>query len=630
MAALPPYGQQGRARPGSLDRPVNGRMYRGTWLLVGFPLLLAAFTVSRPQPLRAPTLQPDFDGSAATLLAGELANQHPDRTPGTAGAREAAEWVSGQLSQFGLHTEVDRFHAKIPGRGRVQFENLLAFRQGRSSQVIAVVAHRDNTGRSPGANDNSSGTAALLELARSYAAPAAPPRPPEPNHTILFLSTDGGAFGGLGADHFARHSPYRDRLVAVVDLDAIAGRGRPHLVFAGDHSRGPSSALVRTASARILEQTGAEPTRPSAVGQLLDLAFPFSFYEQGPFIDEGVAALTLTSAGDRPPPAFGDSSERLNARRLTGIGRSTQSLIGSLDEEVELAEGTSSYIYLGARVIRGWAIVLILFSALLPCLAVIVDLFARLRRRHIPLAPALRSYRSRLGFWIFTALLFELFAIIDIWETGAARPLAPEGSPGTHWPAVGLALFTALLIAGWLIGRDRLLPRRPLREGEALAGQVAALLVLSVVALLLVAMNPYSVLFVLPSLHAWIWLPQLQRGPLALQASVLAAGFAGPLLLLGSFATRFGLGLDAPWYVAQLTAVGYVPFASLIALAAWLAVAAQLTVVVAGRYTPYPTARERPRLGPGRRLVRALLLGAHQIGEGRRRRAAERDRAVGG
>jgi hypothetical protein len=143
-------------------------------------------------------------------------------------------------------------------------------------------------------------------------------------------------------------------------------------------------------------------------------------------------------------------------------------------------------------------------------------------------------------------------------------------------------------------------------------------------------MNPYSVLFVLPSLHAWIWLPQLQRGPLALQASVLAAGFAGPLLLLGSFATRFGLGLDAPWYVAQLTAVGYVPFASLIALAAWLAVAAQLTVVVAGRYTPYPTARERPRLGPGRRLVRALLLGAHQIGEGRRRRAAERDRAVGG
>jgi len=97
---------------------------------------------------------------------------------------------------------------------------------------------------------------------------------------------------------------------------------------------------------------------------------------------------------------------------------------------VELAEGTASYVYLGARFVRGWAIVLILCAALLPCLAVIVDLFARLRRRHIRLAPALRSYRSRLGFWLFAALLFEIFALAGVWETGAARPLPPESSPG--------------------------------------------------------------------------------------------------------------------------------------------------------------------------------------------------------
>jgi hypothetical protein len=606
-------------------------MYRGTWLLIGIPLLIAAFTVSRPAALRQPILQPDFDGVAALQVARSFANTYPNRTPGSPTAQDAARWLAEQFEQYGFRPQFDRFHAKIPGRGDVALENLVAVRQGRSNQVIAVVAHRDNAGRSPGANENASGTAALLELARSYATPRTGPRPPDPIHTIVFLSTDGGSFGALGAEQFAAHSPYRERVVAVIALDAIAGNGPPHLVFAADRSRSPSADLVRTASTRILEQTRREPTRPSALSQLIDLGFPFSFYEHGPFVDKGIAALTLTSAGDRPPPAFGDTPARLNGRRLTELGRSTQGLLGSLDAEVDvLSESTASYVYLGTRVVRGWAIVFILCAALLPCLAVIVDLFARLRRRHIPLAPALRSYRSRLAFWLFAALLFGLFAVLGVWETGAARPLAPESSPGTDWPVTGLAVFAALLALGWLVARDRLLPRRELREGEALAGQIAALLALGVISLLLVAMNPYSVLFVLPSMHAWIWLPQLQRRPLPLQAAVLAAGLAGPLLLLESFAGRLDLGLDAPWYLAQLAAVGFVPFSSLLVFAAWLAVAGQLAAVTVGRYAPYPSAGERPRFGPLRRLVRSLLLVTHRAGERRRAHVGERERATGG
>ncbi len=226
-------------------------------------------------------------------------------------------------------------------------------------------------------------------------------------------------------------------MVAVINLDAIAGDGPPHLAFGADRPRQPAARLVRTASAAHRRADASRAARARApLAQLVDLAFPFSLYEQAPFVDRGIAAITLTSAGNRPPPAFGDSD--LNGRRLAQIGRAAQALLGSLDEGVEgQAEGTSSYVYLGSRIVRGWAIVLVLCAALLPCLAVIVDLFARLRRRHIPLLPALRSYRSRLAFWIFAALLFELFSILGIWETGAARPLAPELSPGTDWPVVG-------------------------------------------------------------------------------------------------------------------------------------------------------------------------------------------------
>src|SRR6266571_659455 len=119
MAALPPSRQRLRARPGSVDRPVNSRMYRGTWLLVGIPLLIAAFTVAQPQPLDRPALPPDFDGAAALVVARDFANQFPDRTPGSQTAGAAASWVADQLSQYGFRTEFDRFHGKIPGRGRV-------------------------------------------------------------------------------------------------------------------------------------------------------------------------------------------------------------------------------------------------------------------------------------------------------------------------------------------------------------------------------------------------------------------------------------------------------------------------------------------------------------------------------
>ncbi len=142
--------------------------------------------------------------------------------------------------------------------------------------------------------------------------------------------------------------------------------------------------------------------------------------------------------------------------------------------------------------------------------------------------------------------------------------------------------------------------------------------------LLIVAMNPYAVIFVLPSLHAWIWLPQVRGGPPPLRVVVLVAGFLGPALLVGSVATSLGLGFDAPWYLAQLAAVGYIRFPTLLVAAAWIAVAAQLTAIVSRRYAPYPTAAERGRRGPIRTLVRRSVLAV-----GHRERSEERRRAVG-
>src|SRR5262249_44462254 len=101
------------------------------------------------------------------------------------------------------------------------------------------------------------------------------------------------------------------------------------------------------------------------------------------------------------------------------------------------------------------------------------------------------------------------------------------------------------------------------------------------------------------------------------RVAVLGAGFAGPALLLGSVGTRLGLGLDAPWYVAELTAVHYVPLLAVVVAAAWLAAAHLLTALALGRYAPYPARDERPPLGPVRQTVRATVLASRRRRRGK-------------
>jgi hypothetical protein len=586
---------------------VNGRLYRGTWMLVGLPLLVAAFSVARPTPLPRAFL-PAFDGKATKQLATELVTDYPNRLPGTLGA---ADWFREQLQPYGLPVRTERFSAVIPGHGRVQMQNLVAEAIGRSPGTIVVMAHRDNDGIGQGANDNASGTAALVELARAYGAPPGYPSGAlHPNHTILFVSTDGGAFGALGAAWFASHSPLRHDVAAVIDLDSIGGRGPIRLELTGDTPRAASGTLVETAAARVAAQIGRQPARTSILRQLVDLAFPYSLYEQAPFIAHGIGAVTLTTAGDNRPDPVTDTTQRLSAEKLTQVGRSAQDLLGTLDAGLEFAQGTSSFLYLGTRLIRGWAIELVLIASLLPFLATAIDLFARCRRRRIPLAPALRALRSRLGFWLWVVALFELFRLLGAWPGGAARPIAPRSDAATNWPAQLLIVLALLALAGWLAARERLLPRRPVTAEEELAGHTAALLALGALALLVVGTNPFALLFLLPSLHAWLWLPQVRDTSTAVRLGVLALGFAGPILLLGEFAGRYGLGWDAPWYLAELRAVGYIPFIVMPLLVVWLAGAGQLAALTARRYAPYPAAAERPPRGPVQRVLRRTYLAA--------------------
>ncbi|HZO50941.1 MAG TPA: M28 family peptidase [Gaiellaceae bacterium] len=606
MEAAPPREVRRRPRRGSIERPLNTRLVRTASLGLLLPLAIVAFTVSRPGPLPAPTLPPSFDGTATLELARQLTQRYPNRTPGSAAAEGAARWFADTLAGYGISTETDTWTARIPGLGPVSLHNVAAVVPGESPGAIAFLANRDTTGVGSGANDDATGTAALIQLARAYATVGTTVRRPRPVHTLLFVSLDAGAFGSLGAARFVDHSRFRHALLAAVVLDGIGGRRRARLELAGDRGRSPAPSLVRTAIARVREQTGAAPRLPGVVQQLVDLGLPFAYGDQAPLLGARIPAVRLTTADDSGRDATTDTAARLDATAVERLGTAAESLLGSLDAAGDLAQGTGPALQVSGRVVRGWALALLFISGLVPFGLGAVDLLARVRRHGGSLAPAWRALRRRLGFWLVLGGLVWVGAALGLLPGGPARPLAPASGAARDWPVGGTLLLGTAALAAWFVARARLVPRRPLARTDELAGYVAALAGLLAVAIAVAVLRPLALIFVLPSLYAWLWLPQTRAA--WLRDVLYGVGLSGAAVALVSLAERLSLGVRAPLYVVELASTGYVPWTSVLLVLAWAAVAAQLGALTAGRYGPYAGGARRPPRGAVREAVRRAVL----------------------
>jgi hypothetical protein len=94
-------------------------------------------------------------------LAGEIGERNMRRYPQL---NAAADFMEGSFSRAGLRTRRDSY--ELNGR---TCHNIEAEIPGARPQILVVGAHYDSVFGSPGANDNGSGVAALLALARRFA-----------------------------------------------------------------------------------------------------------------------------------------------------------------------------------------------------------------------------------------------------------------------------------------------------------------------------------------------------------------------------------------------------------------------------------------------------------------------------
>jgi Peptidase family M28 len=587
MEAARPRTDRRRPRRGSVDRPIDTRLVRSVGVVLAVPLLLVLLTMARPGPLPAPALPPSFDAATAVALTREFSSQHARRVPGTLDAANAALWFQQKIEQYGLKVEEDAWTEGVPGLGRVKLRNLAVVIPGAVDETIVVVAHRDNIISTAGANDDASGTAALIELARGYATVGTGgAQPRRPLHTIVLLSSDAGAYGSEGVERFSRTSRFRQRVTAAVVLDGLAGRATPRIELSGLGRTSPTPALVRTLAARVAAATGRAPEQPSLVRQLVALGLPFGVGEQAPLLRRGIPAVRLSTSPDAAPVPGSDEVAALDTTVFTRLGAAVDATLGSLDAAVELPRSTAVGVFLGGRTVRGWALELLFLASLAPFVAGAFDLAGRCRRRQLSLLPGWLALRRLFGWWLAVALAVAVATVLGAFPGSRELPPTPADPALDRWPAIAVALVAFVAVAAWLRNRTARARPRNATSDEVLAGWGATLLGLVAVAVVTAIASPYTLVFVLPSLYAWLLVPHVPTVKGWLPDVLFGVGLAGPIVAVMTLAHQLDLGFRAPLYAISLCTTGTVPWLATLALVGWAAVATQVATLVSGAYAP--------------------------------------------
>lgn len=164
------------------------------------------------------------------------------------------------LSKVEVEVSVDLIH------DTKTVHNVTAYLPGKTAEYVIIGAHYDHLGLGdehslapnqlgaihPGADDNASGTAGVIELARWFS------KQPQPKRGILFLAFAGEELGLLGSNWYVNHPELPEgNAVAMLNLDMI-GRVRDGKVYV-------SGAQTGTTLAKILEEV--QPPAPLRIDQ---------------------------------------------------------------------------------------------------------------------------------------------------------------------------------------------------------------------------------------------------------------------------------------------------------------------------------------------------------------------------
>ncbi|MCE9603035.1 MAG: M28 family peptidase [Gemmatimonadetes bacterium] len=250
----------------------------------------------------------------STLVAFGTRHTMSDTLSATRGIGAARRWIHAQLTQYSkdcndcLRIEYDTGTAVVgrsPERPQVRMVNVVAWLPGRdTSRVVVIGGHYDScicstnsmdfTADAPGADDDGSGTVAVMELARVVGKRF----PHGLDASVAFILYTGEEQGLLGSTQFAERLKREGKQVTAAFTDDIIGN-----VVADDGRR--DSVSVRVFAVDSLAIGGGELARYVwAIGALYQPAFEVLPVlrldrlgrggDHRPYVERGIPGLRFT------------------------------------------------------------------------------------------------------------------------------------------------------------------------------------------------------------------------------------------------------------------------------------------------------------------------------------------------
>jgi opacity protein-like surface antigen len=241
----------------------------------------------------------------------------------------AGDYIKEQFASFGLRTfeRADYFHPFATTWNDGVFRNVVGRISGvDNDSYIIIGAHYDHIGMSggkihPGADDNASGTAALIEIARTFSEMNI-----RPQHTIIFAAFDAEELGLYGSADLAARFP-KGSVKVMINMDMVGWLKDGSLKVEGVGTLDDVERIIYSAGERHkIDIT----TKRFETGFLTATATE-------PFAKNGVPTLSFNTGMESPYHRPEDTADKIDYEGLALITRTVGEIAVRIDasEKVE-------------------------------------------------------------------------------------------------------------------------------------------------------------------------------------------------------------------------------------------------------------------------------------------------------